>query len=99
MEQLNFSRIKTTSQFLYNKSIGLSVIIDKKLIRLFTYPFIIFNGEYIINHIVKENFIYVVYNVTKKDSYDDEKWYIYISKSRKKIMLYNESNEGIIMKK
>ncbi len=99
MEQFNFSRIKTTSQFLFNKSIGLSAIKDKNLIKLFTYPFIIYNGEYIINYIVKENFIYEVYNVTKKDSNDDEKWYIYMSKSRKKIMLYNESNEGIIMKK
>jgi hypothetical protein len=99
MEQINFSKIKNTNQFLFRKSIGLNAIIDNNIIQLFTYPFIVYNGNYLINHIVKENFIYTVYNVTKEKSYDYEKWYIYISKSKHKLMLYNERNEGIIMKR
>jgi hypothetical protein len=100
MEKIIFSKIKSTDQFLFNKAIAVSLVIDSDIVELSTFPYIKFTGKYYINQIVKENFICTVYHVSKESSYDEsDNWNLYISKSKNKVMLYNQKNEGVILKR
>lgn len=106
MKQLVFKKIKTTSGFLFKPQQNKVTFTDNS-IDVSTFPFFIFSGKYFIHSIEKENNVYTVYKVMKaldnelEPNFDNlffDEWHIYVAKTGRKIMLYNDSKEGIILK-
>tara|TARA_B100000508_G_scaffold17413_1_gene11758 strand:+ start:1790 stop:2134 length:345 start_codon:yes stop_codon:yes gene_type:complete len=106
MKQLVFNKIKTTDGFLFKREKN-RVTIEGNSITISSLPFLFFSGKYFIHSVEKDNRVCTVFKAVKADNKEIEpnfdkllfdEWHIYITKSGNKVMLYNNSREGIILK-
>ena len=106
MKQLVFSKIKTTEGFLFKRERN-RVSVEGNIITISSLPYLFFSGRYFIHSVEKENRVCTIFKVVKADDQEDEpnfdkllfdEWHIYITKSGNKVMLYNNSREGVILK-
>lgn len=97
MKVIQFSKIKSTSNLFFKSASNKTVITDTHIV-ISTLPFFNYSGEYRILGIAKQNYIHTTYKVESPfDPFED--WFIYVSSSDNKIMVFNKRNEGVILKR
>lgn len=97
MKEVYFSKIKSTDQIFFTKSDNRVVITDD-YIDISTLPYFAYSGRYRVLNIDKSNNAQIILNTEKEPCGGLSFWTIYISKTRKRVMLYNDRKEGIILK-
>ena len=106
MIHLNFSKIKSTSELFFTRE-KIDVIIEKNSLSFSSMNYLFFSGTYYFHSIIEENSSKILYKASQAEiAFNDpnfdrmllDVWYVYIAKSYKKIMIYNNNKEGVILK-
>lgn len=97
MDSFVYNKIKTTSQLFFERR-ETAVKMDSTELHLTVLPYLSYSGHYFLNSIHKSTFAYTVYKAERGAIGSCDDWFVYITKSADKIMIYNAKNEGIILK-
>lgn len=106
MRKLHFNKIKPTSGIFFKKE-SISVYLEENSISFGSISFLFFSGKYFFHSVEKETHTHIIYRALKADNEESEpnfdrllfdEWHVYISKSGKRIMIYDNSNDGVILK-
>lgn len=90
-----FSKIKPTEGLLFKRQNNRLEMTDDTL-KISTFPFFVFSGDYDIIGVVQNSEVAIVYHIINNELPEDR--FIYISKVNNRVMVYNNRKEGVILK-